>query len=125
VADHDLTAVDLESTTSITSPTLFPWKNVVKPLRGNGVPTAEDVEIGEFAISLDTGEMWTQNEQHEVVRLGGLYWSAETQRPTTRSAGGGFTHINDGKDGTSLPTSDPEIDGAFWNDNGVLKVSDG
>ena len=97
-------------------------------LKTNGikdVPSAEDLEVGQIAHNEDTGEFWTKNSNNDVVRLGGLYWSAETQRPTTRSPGGGYLFINDGMDGTSLPTTDPELDGAFWNDNGVLKVSDG
>ena len=89
------------------------------------VPSPEDLATAQLGVNLTTGEIWTNAPGDTPFRLGGLYGLASQQRPTIRSPGGGFSHINDGKDGTSLPTSDPELDGAFWNDNGVLKVSDG
>lgn len=89
------------------------------------VPSPEDLKLAQLGVNLTTGEIWSNGPSDVPFRLGGLYGLASQQRPTVRSKAGGFLHINDGKDGTSLPTSDPHLDGAFWNDNGVLKVSDG
>jgi hypothetical protein len=56
---------------------------------------------GELGLNLTTGKMWTVDQSYNLVTVGGLY------------------------DGLALPKSDPQTLGAFWNDDGILKVSEG
>ena len=65
------------------------------------VPTAGDLEVGEVGVNVADGAMYTKNGSNDIVLLGGL------------------------QDGSTLPTSDPEIVGALWNDNGTVRISDG
>ena len=65
------------------------------------VPTADDLDIGELAVNPTDQKLWTKDNEGNIVLLGGL------------------------QSGSSLPTSDPAIVGALWNDNGTVKVSNG
>ena len=67
----------------------------------NAVPTTEDLVEAEIAVNMDDLVIYGRDDDNNIVRLSGLY------------------------DGVALPTSDPHIDYAFWNDQGVLKVSAG
>lgn len=76
----------------------------IKPKRSNQTgtePVAGDLEVGELALNVPDGKLWTKDESNNVVLLGGL------------------------QDGSSLPTSDPEIVGALWNDSGTVRISNG
>ena len=64
------------------------------------VPTVSDVVEGEVAINITDGKIWA-GDGSGVVLLGGL------------------------QDGSDLPTSDPEVVGALWNDSGTVKISAG
>lgn len=61
----------------------------------------EDVAQGELAFNLTTGKMWTVDHLLNINTVGGLY------------------------NGADLPKYDPEVSGAWWNDDGILKVSNG
>jgi len=67
------------------------------------VPTTNDLKVaGQVAINTSDNKVFARNDQKAVVEIGGLY------------------------DGTSLPTSDPHLDGAFWKDSdNNLRVSAG
>ena len=67
----------------------------------SAVPTTLDLVEGEVALNTADQKLYCRNAANVVITVGGLY------------------------DGADLPTSDPAIVGAFWNDNGVLKVSAG
>jgi hypothetical protein len=62
-------------------------------------PSILDMAEGSIAINTQTGKIYAQNDNLEVIEIGGLY------------------------NGVSLPRSDPQRRHAFWNDNGTLKVS--
>ena len=77
---------------------------VIKPLRSTTagvVPTTANLEAGEFAMNIADQKMFTRDNSDNIVTLGGLY------------------------DGASLPTSDPAVAGALWNDGGTVKISAG
>ena len=67
----------------------------------NNVPNTLEMEEAEIAIDTATLKIYARDDVHNIVEMSGLY------------------------DGVGLPTTDPHLDGAFWNDNGVLKVSAG
>ena len=67
----------------------------------SAVPTTADIAEGEIAINTVDLKIYTRDDAHNIILVGGIY------------------------DGSGLPTSDPLIADAFWNDNGVLKVSAG
>lgn len=65
------------------------------------VPTAGDLVEGEVAMNIADGKLWSKDSDNNIVLLGGL------------------------QDGSTLPTSDPAVSGALWNDAGVVKISAG
>jgi hypothetical protein len=62
-------------------------------------PTAVDLQEGEIAINTADGKIFTKDADDNIVTLGGYYTGSE------------------------LPTSDPGVAGALWNDSGTVKVS--
>lgn len=77
----------------------------IKPSRSyneDWVPsTVELVDDGWVGVNGVTGKIWMRDDDFNIKEVGGIY------------------------DGASLPRVDPGIAGAFWNDDGVLKVSNG
>lgn len=65
------------------------------------VPTTLNLEEGELAINTFDKKIFSRDDSDNIVTLGGL------------------------QDGSTLPTSDPVIAGALWNDNGTVKISVG
>lgn len=65
------------------------------------VPTTGDLVEGEVAMNLVDGKLWSKDSAGNIVLLGGL------------------------QDGSTLPTSDPAIVGALWNDSGTVRISQG
>jgi hypothetical protein len=65
------------------------------------VPTSDDLVEGEIAMNVVDGKLWSLDDSDNVVLLGGL------------------------QDGSNLPTSDPEVVGALWNDSGTVRISSG
>jgi len=77
---------------------------VIKPARSytpEWEPNTEILEEGEIGVNGVTGKVWMRDDQYLVKPVGGLY---------------------NGKD---LPREDPAILGAFWNNDGILAVSEG
>lgn len=77
---------------------------VIKPKRSvtpGAEPSPSDLVEGELALNLPDGKMWSKDSGGNVVLLGGL------------------------QDGSSLPTSDPAVVGALWNDSGTVRISNG
>jgi len=74
------------------------------PLRSftpGATPTTSNLAEGELAINVADKKLFSRDDSDNIVTLGGLY------------------------DGSSLPTSDPAVAGALWNDNGTVKISNG
>lgn len=65
------------------------------------VPTAGDLVEGEVAMNLVDGTLYSKDSGGNIVLLGGL------------------------QDGSTLPTSDPAVVGALWNDAGTVRISNG
>jgi hypothetical protein len=68
---------------------------------GGAVPTTANLSEGELAINTADGKIYSRDDSNNIVTLGGL------------------------QDGSTLPTSDPAVAGALWNDNGAVKISVG
>lgn len=82
----------------------MPEYTTIKPKRSNvtgNEPSAGDLEVGELALNVPDGRLWTKDEGGNVILLGGL------------------------QDGVDLPTSDPAVVGALWNDGGTVRISNG
>jgi hypothetical protein len=58
-----------------------------------------DMVEGSMSYNTQTGKLYVRTPSLEVVEMAGIY------------------------DGADLPNTDPLRKGAFWNDNGTLKVS--
>ena len=67
----------------------------------SAVPNTQEIVEAEIVINTVDLKIHSRDDDDNVVLLSGLY------------------------DGVDLPRSDPHLDYAFWNDNGVLKVSAG
>lgn len=64
-------------------------------------PSPSDLVEGEIAVNAVDGKLWTKDNLGNVVLLGGL------------------------QDGSTLPLSDPGVDGELWNDSGTVRISNG
>jgi len=65
------------------------------------VPTTSNLSEGEIAINTADGKIYSRDDSDNIVTLGGL------------------------QDGSDLPTSDPAVAGALWNDSTYVKISEG
>lgn len=65
------------------------------------VPTTSNLRQGELGCNVADGRLWTRDDNDNIVEVGGYY------------------------DGSTLPTTDPGVSGAFWNDAGTVKISAG
>ena len=65
------------------------------------VPTTSNLRQGELAANVVDGKLWTRDGSDNIVEVGGYY------------------------DGSTMPTTDPGVAGAFYNDAGTVKISAG
>lgn len=108
-------------------------------------PTTGDIIEGELALNTSDKRLYSRDGSNNIILIGVqdgtgsgnvLYWNgSDWVESTVIGISGGNVTISGGGDTTitpdgniimsGLPTSDPTVAGALWNDSGTLKVSAG
>ena len=106
--------------------------NYIEAIPGSeGLSIYSAVEDGQISIENSSGSVSLSGENiilnagNAIVGESSLYFADSAEENCTLTIGEESIALQGLVIMSELPTSDPEVAGALWNDNGVLKISAG